>query len=150
MPKKFPSISRDGIKGLQLRHCGKLNSTYHGKLRCRSTRAAIHERYIYIGRKKYLVYCGSYIFEGSIAAVHEILFSSSCTVAAAVGIDAPQFDSFFTVPNFKQYRDNFIVSYIFLKNLSNGMLPHPLGGEVIFSLQHFIAASLNLMPCLSS
>ena len=50
--------------------------------------AAVHKPQ-YMRKKKVscvlrLMYCGSYIFEGSIAAVHDILFSSSCTAAPRV------------------------------------------------------------------
>ena len=40
-------------------------------------------------------------------------------------------------------------SVLLMRHSYNGMLSDSLG-EVIFSLLHFIAPSLNLMPCLSS
>ena len=65
---------------------------------------------VFIPRVLRLMYCGSYKFEGSITAVHEpqymrdkkylVYCGASCTAAAAVGIDAPQFESFYTVPYF--------------------------------------------------
>ena len=99
-------IFGDGIKGLQLRHCGKLNSTHHGKLQCRSRLycgATVHEPQLTReSRVLRLVYCGSYI---SRAAVHERLFffylvycGTLCTAVATVGIDAPQFESLYPVP----------------------------------------------------
>ena len=65
-------------------------------------------RILFIPRVLRLVYCGSYIFDGSNATVHEpqytrdkkylVYCSTSCTAAAAVVIDVPQFESFYTVP----------------------------------------------------
>ena len=49
-------INWEGIKGLILRHCGKLNFTYHGKLR-----PPQYMRYSFIPSVLWLVYCGSYI-----------------------------------------------------------------------------------------
>ena len=72
----------DRIKGLKLWHFGKLNFTYHGELWHRSRQPLIGEGgnlKIYIAaavdNSQYtidffsLVYCGSYIFEGSVATV---------------------------------------------------------------------------------
>ena len=94
----YSSSLRDRIIELKLWHCGKLNSTQHGKLR--QTQQALTHFYPscaaahvlrqlciwllwpqYTSRstreiKKYLVYCGG----------------------AAVGIDAPQYKPFCTVP----------------------------------------------------
>ena len=83
----------DRIKGLKLWHFGKLNSTCHGKLRRRrvsstaaiyiAAMAVVHEapqykRYFFLPRVLWrLVYCGSHLS----AAVHERLFSPSCTAA---------------------------------------------------------------------
>ena len=54
----------DRIKGNKLQGFGKLNFTYHGKLRCRSS-STVAAKYIYKGgvtresRLLRLVYCGS-------------------------------------------------------------------------------------------
>ena len=99
-------VFRDHIKGLKLRHFGKLNFTYHGKLRHRSRRgAAVHE-----GEEESLVYCGlciaaaTYINRSTQAAVHERLLPCSLRPVqcgtSAVGVDASQFESFYTVPCF--------------------------------------------------
>ena len=99
----------DGIKGLQLLCCGKLNITYHGKLRCRSrlycgchsTRPGLLRhphvlQLVFIPHVLRLMYCSSYKFEGSITAVHEPQYTrdkkyllycgTSWTAAAAVWV----------------------------------------------------------------
>ena len=100
---------RDGIKGLKLPRCGKLNFTYHGKLQRRSTRDTLLS----------LVYCGSctaakaaiYIVSHVLRQPQQmsrstrvtpfLLCGASCTAAAALGIDAPQFEPFYMVPKYR-------------------------------------------------
>ena len=113
-------FNRDSIKGLKLRHFGKLNSTYSNKLwqlhlvHCGSyiysCYAAVDERLIFS-----LVYCGS----STAAAVYdklpqqkrneelELSTAALCLLLLLRGkIGAPQFESFYTVPF--QHGHNFI------------------------------------------
>ena len=62
--KLYRTFLGDRIKGLKLRHFGKLNFTYHGKLQCHSRRAAVDKG------KKSLVYCGS--CTAAIAALYDL------------------------------------------------------------------------------
>ena len=72
----------DCIKGLRLRHYGKLNSTHHGKLRCRSVSCTVapqqtsHSRrgIKRVSRVLRLVYCGS--CTAAIAAI--VIFETLC------------------------------------------------------------------------
>ena len=65
------------------------------------------------------MYCCSYVFEGSVAAIHKpeytrekkvsrvlrrLVYYGTYTVGA-VGVDAPQFESFYTVPTCYSFRD---------------------------------------------
>ena len=107
-PKSCSSTFWDGIKGLQLRRCGKLNSTHPGKL-WRSTQDTFYPLCTAVAKKESLMYCGASCTAA--AAVDKpqytrdsffylVYCGASCTAAAAVGIDAPQFESFYTVPYF--------------------------------------------------
>ena len=99
----------DGLKGLILRHCGKLNSTHAGKLRqpqqalllvqcgCRSTRAAV--LLVYCGSRTAatyldvgaghstrattfrLVYCGELVYCGKLVYWGELMYCGTYTVA---------------------------------------------------------------------
>ena len=98
---------QEGIKGLILRHCGKQNFIYHGKLRlpqhtrCRSTRDIIP----HVLR---LMYCGScaavtYLQIHSCRSTRRIKKNFMCTAAprgAAVSLDGLQYKPFYTVPKF--------------------------------------------------
>ena len=102
-----PVYSRDGIKGLILRHFSKLKSTHPGKLRqpqimhCGSRRsciaaAAMHDIPSLV---LLLVHCGNATFKfgcrNARAAIHEMELHSTSWIAAdcgsaAVGVDVPQ------------------------------------------------------------
>ena len=72
----------DRIKGLKLRHFGKVNFTYHGKLRHRS-RSSTAAIYIAAMAAVYgLVYCGDDTFIYIAAAVDEALKSLLSTAAS--------------------------------------------------------------------
>ena len=100
------SKSGDRIQGPKLQHFGKLNFTYHGKLRRHRelSTAAPSSTAAHLLRRRYL-----HTFEGSVAAVDQPQYTTEKKVpcvlwhlvycgTSAGGIYVPQFESFYMVP----------------------------------------------------
>ena len=106
------TFNREGIKGLKLRSCGKLNSTHPGKLRqpqqvlivhcgcCNARAAAIHKVDV-VARVLRLLHCGSCIAAFTAPAkVHEAPQNTKCR--STLGRDSrvirlPQYMTSYTV-----------------------------------------------------